>query len=230
MKAYTAKQIRDAESPLLAAGEPLMARAAAGLAGEIESVLSARGASARGRVLLLVGSGNNGGDALFAGARLAAAGHDVVIAPVGSRMHAAGLEAAVTAGATVVSDLEAASVERLGRSAHVIVDAIVGIGGGNSPALRPPARAVVEALLPVVATADGPAVVAVDIPSGIGPDDGSVPDGVVLPADLTVTFGGLKAGLFRQPARRLAGRVVLVDVGLADALAAMTPELELPDS
>jgi hydroxyethylthiazole kinase-like uncharacterized protein yjeF len=230
LKAYTAKQIRDAETPLLAAGEPLMARAAAGLAGEIEAVLSSREASTRGRVVLLVGSGNNGGDALFAGAMLAAAGRDVVVAPVGSRMHAGGLEAAVAAGATVVSDLEADAVERLGRSAHVIVDAILGIGDGNSPALRPPARAVVETLLPIVLAADGPAVVAVDIPSGIGPDDGSVPDEAVLPADLTVTFGGLKAGLFRQPVRRLAGRVVLVDVGLASALAAMTPALELPDA
>lgn len=229
-KAYTAQQIRDAEAPRLAAGEPLMDRAAAGLAREIEGLLSSGEASARGGVLLLVGSGNNGGDALFAGAKLAARGHEVVILSVGSRMHAEGLQAALDAGARIAADEEPGAVERLGRWAHVIVDAIVGIGAGNSQALRPPARGVVEALLPVVAGPRHPSVVAVDIPSGIGPDDGSVPDEAVLPADLTVTFGGLKVGLLREPGRHLAGRVVLVDVGIGDDLAAMTPALEVTEA
>lgn len=244
-KAYTAQQIRDAEAHRLAAGEPLMQRAAEGLARVIEEVLVSRGAPVAGRVLLLVGSGNNGGDALFAGARLAASGQEVLILPVGSRMHEVALEAALTAGATLATDEGAGrsaplpgEVERLGRSVHVIVDAILGIGAAGSgagtgaagsPALRPRARAVVQALLPVVRGPQAPAVVAVDIPSGIGPDDGAVPNEAVLPADVTVTFGGLKVGLLREPARRLAGRVVLVDVGLDEELADMTPALDLPD-
>lgn len=236
-KAYTAQQIREAEAPHLAAGEPLMDRAAAGLAREIEAVLASRAGARPGHVLLLVGSGNNGGDTLFAGARLAANGRDVVILPVGSRLHDGGLRAALDAGARVADDDARAAaddhpgaVQGLGRWAHVIVDGILGVGAGNSVALRPPARDVVKALLSLADDPQHPAVVAVDIPSGIGPDDGSVPDDVVLPADVTVTFGGLKAGLLLEPARRIAGRVVLVDIGLGDDLAAMPPALEVPES
>jgi NAD(P)H-hydrate epimerase len=65
---------------------------------------------------------------------------------------------------------------------------------------------------------ESPRVVAVDIPSGIGPDDGTVPDPTVLPADLTVTFGAVKAGLLLEPGSRYAGRVVLVDLGLGPHL------------
>jgi hydroxyethylthiazole kinase-like uncharacterized protein yjeF len=57
-------------------------------------------------------------------------------------------------------------------------------------------------------------VVAVDLPSGIGVDDGTLPDGPVLPAEVTVTFGGAKAGLLLPPAARLAGSVQVVDLGL----------------
>ena len=59
-----------------------------------------------------------------------------------------------------------------------------------------------------------PVVVAVDLPSGIDPDTGAVPDGPVLRADLTVTFGAIKAGLLLTPGSELAGRVRLVDIGL----------------
>ena len=68
-------------------------------------------------------------------------------------------------------------------------------------------------------------VVAVDQPSGIGTDDGSVPDPAVLPADVTVTFGALKAGLLLSPGAELAGRIVLVDIGLGPELEGVEPLL-----
>lgn len=68
---------------------------------------------------------------------------------------------------------------------------------------------------PEAATAhlEVPAVIAVDVPSGVGVDDGTVV-GTVLTADRTVTFGALKPALLLPPADRSAGRVELVDLGL----------------
>lgn len=226
---YSAQQIRDAEAPHLAAGEPLMQRAAAALAREIRSVLIERAGDPPGCVLLLVGSGDNGGDALYAGAELASTGCDVAILPSGSRMHEAGLTAALAAGAHVIDVTEAdgtldtLAVANAAADADVIVDGILGTGAASSPALRGTARDVVAAILPVLPTPGAPSVVAVDIPSGIGPDDGSIPDPVVLPADVTVTFGGFKAGLLLPPAATRAGEVRLVDIGLGADLARVQP-------
>lgn len=223
MLGYSAAQVRDAEEPHLRAGEPLMARAAHGLAQEIRSVLQRRPApSERARVVLLVGSGNNGGDALFAGAELAADGVDVAIVPTADTVHEGGLAAALAAGAVVRPPSRA---PELVEGADVLVDGILGTGAAASPALRGAARTVVSAVLPLVRSPRGPAVVAVDLPSGINPDDGSVPDPLVLPADVTVTFGGCKAGLLLEPASALAGTVRLVDIGLGEDLARMEPLL-----
>lgn len=207
---WTADAIRAAEAPLLAAGAQLMRVAAAGLARHCREL------ALTGSVLVLVGAGNNGGDALLAAAELAREGREVRVVRTASRVHEAGAARATAAGIALTSsdELDDARIRDLGRSAALLVDGILGIGTTASPALRGEARRVVAALLPVVRAADGPRVVACDIPSGTGSDDGAVPDPTVLPADLTVTFGAGKAGLLREPARTLAGRVVLVDVGL----------------
>ncbi|WIB37106.1 NAD(P)H-hydrate epimerase [Curtobacterium sp. MCJR17_043] len=64
---------------------------------------------------------------------------------------------------------------------------------------------------------------AVDVPSGIDVDTGGIADDHVLHADVTVTFGGVKAGLLRGPAATLAGRIELVDVGIGAGLATVEP-------
>ncbi|QEE61545.1 NAD(P)H-hydrate epimerase [Salinibacterium sp. dk2585] len=215
MHAYLASQVRDAEAPFLAAGAPLMARAAAALSEEVARLLPPQAT-----VLLLVGAGNNGGDALFAGAELARAGHRVHIVPTAARLHEEGLSAALDAGATVEG---AAAADRLARSCDALVDGIVGTGSAGDPALRGAARAVVESVLPVTREPKHPLVVAVDLPSGVDPDDGSVPAPAVLPADITVTFGVMKAGLLRPPARAYAGRIIVVDIGIGAELAKMEP-------
>ena len=207
-RGYTAAQVRAAEQPLLDAGEPLMRRAAAALAAELRDL-------APRRVLVLVGSGDNGGDALFAAAELATEGVRVDLVATGSRFHAEAGAAAETAGASWADRDE---VGTLAASADVVVDGILGTGTGASPALRGDARRIVADVLPALESTSRPRVVAVDLPSGIGPDDGAVPDPVVLPADLTVTFGAEKAGLLREPGSRYAGRVVLVDLGLGPYL------------
>ena len=230
IKAYSAAQVRDAERPHLAAGEPLMARAAAGLADEIRRQLDARSTSRAGTVslgrsvLLLVGSGNNGADALYAGAELAANGSVVSIIQTSERTEPFALKAAVDAGATIQPWQNAAL---LASRSDVVVDAILGTGTSTDPALRGRARTIVREVMGGV---HGAIIVAVDVPSGIGVDDGSAPDPVVLAADVTVTFGAYKAGLLIAPGSILAGRIRLIDIGLAADLGRLKPLLEIPGS
>lgn len=201
--AYTADAVRAAEAPLLAAGRPLMREAARALA----DVAAAELRSVPGAVLVLAGAGDNGGDALFAAADLVSSAARVDIVLVRDRVHREALDAAVATGARVISVSEAAA----GASGYVLVlDGILGIGRLPDRRLRGSARALVERLL---ALPERPRVIAVDVPSGLDPDDGTA-DAVVLPADVTVTFGALKAGLVRGRGPRLAGRVHLVDLGL----------------
>lgn len=243
--AWTAAQIRQAERPHLEAGEPLMQRAADGLAGVVREVLHAsrarRGVRAA-RVLLLVGSGNNGADALYAGESLARelvpSGGVVTVVPVGTRMHEEALAAALGAGAVlgdVPSWSDQAVVSEMLPGYDVVLDGLVGTGS-DGPGLRGDALRVVTAMLGAGAGAGtgtrssgSPVVVAVDVPSGIGVDDGAVPDPlVVLAADVTVTFGGCKVGLLVAPASRLAGRLVLVDIGIGPDLSRLRPALSAP--
>ncbi|BDZ47230.1 NAD(P)H-hydrate epimerase [Naasia aerilata] len=229
---YSAAQVRAAEAPHLAAGEPLMQRAADALADELRRVLRDRRAAgaqrgARPRVLVLAGPGNNAGDALYAGAALAADGVAVEILLALERTHEESLSAALAAGATVI---DRGDVLESAAAADAVVDGMFGTGSaGRSPALSGTPRDVVAAILPLLGGPHAPTIVAVDIPSGIDADDGTVPDPVVLPADVTVTFGGMKAGLLLSPAKELAGRVVLVDIGIGDELGKAEPILRLPD-
>ncbi|TYL51113.1 NAD(P)H-hydrate epimerase [Agromyces mariniharenae] len=222
---YSAAQVRAAEAPHLAAGEPLMRRAAAALAATLRREL-AEAQAPEGPVVLLVGSGDNGGDALWAGAELAEAGVVVTAVPTSERMHAEGAAAAQAAGVRFVGASDDRAAEAAFGDAAVIVDGILGTGTSASPALRGRARDLVAAAMPVV-EAGGIRVVAVDLPSGIHPDDGTVPDPTVLRADITVTFGAVKAGLLREPAAGYAGRIELVDLGLGPELATMAPLVTL---
>jgi NAD(P)H-hydrate epimerase len=201
--AYTADAVRAAEAPLLAEGRPLMRAAARALA----HVAAAELHSIPGAVLVLAGAGDNGGDALFAAADLVPAATRVDVVLVRDRVHREALDAAVAAGARVVSVSDASA----GAGDYALVlDGILGIGCLTDRRLRGSARALIERLLALTAR---PRVIAVDLPSGLDPDDGTA-DAVILPADVTVTFGALKAGLVRGRGPALAGRVHLVDLGL----------------
>lgn len=198
-----------------------MARAAAGLADEVRQQLMVGEPVGVGTVLLLVGSGNNGADALWAGAELATGGARVAIIQTSDRVDRPALDAAIAAGATVQDSGRAAE---LASTSSVIVDGILGTGASAHPGLRGEAREIVLAVLGALGAAR---VVAVDLPSGIGVDDGTVPDAIVLPAQVTVTFGGYKAGLFIAPGSTLAGRVRLIDIGLTADLELLEPVLSV---
>jgi hydroxyethylthiazole kinase-like uncharacterized protein yjeF len=209
-RAHDVEQVRAAEAALMArlpAGT-LMQRAAAGLAATCADLLPrVYGA----RVVLLVGSGDNGGDALYAGARLAGRGARVdalLLNP--DKAHHGGLAALRRAGGRVAG--EPGVLER----ADLVLDGIVGIGGRGG--LRPDAAALAERAW------QGPAtVVAVDVPSGVDASTGCVA-GAAVRADVTVTFGTYKPGLLVDPGAAHAGVVTLVDIGLGPI-----PGPDLPD-
>ncbi|HLU54576.1 MAG TPA: NAD(P)H-hydrate dehydratase [Pseudonocardia sp.] len=205
---WTAQQVRDAEAVLLGRTPEgaLMRRAAFGLAVQARRMLAAGGPVAGRRVVLLVGAGNNGGDALWAGADLRRRGVGVTAVLLNpERAHPAGLAALVRAGGRVV-DAQAGVVAVPG--ADLVIDGIVGISGRG--ALREPAARLVAA-----ADGAGVPVLAVDLPSGVDPDTGAV-DGPAVTAAATVTFGALKPVHVLAAAR--CGPVHLVDIGLTPLL------------
>lgn len=189
----------------------LMQRAAAGLARRAALLLDERGGVYGGRVLLLVGSGDNGGDALYAGERLARRGvHVSALLLTPGRAHAAGLAALRAAGGRLVPQPTG--------PVDLVLDGIVGIGGTGG--LRANADEVVQRLGELRGR-DGEraTVVAVDVPSGVAVDTGHVPLSAsgrptAVRADVTVAFGALKPALVVGPAAALAGQVELVDIGL----------------
>ncbi|MEU9822270.1 NAD(P)H-hydrate dehydratase [Pseudonocardia alni] len=217
---HTADQVRAAEAAMMrTVGDGvLMRRAAAGLAHHVREFL---GATYGRRVVLLVGAGDNGGDALWAGAELRRRGaHVTAVLLAPDRAHPAGLAALRAARGRVLAlhppgpaagALDAARA--LVAGADVVVDGIVGISGRG--ALRGPAPE-------LVAAADGAGVpiVACDLPSGVDCDTGAT-DGPHVRAALTVTFG------CRKPVHALAaplcGPVRLVDFGLGPFLEGIEP-------
>ncbi|MDT0274984.1 NAD(P)H-hydrate dehydratase [Blastococcus goldschmidtiae] len=210
---YTAEEVRAAEAPLLAATAEgaLMQRAAAGLASVCGRLL---GAVYGRRVALLVGSGNNGGDALFAGARLAGRGARVTAVLLDpERAHPAGLSALRRSGGRVLAASDPAAPPLIGR-ADLVLDGMLGIGGRGG--LR---RDAVE--LTWAAAGGAGIAVAVDVPSGIDASTGEV-DGVAFPAMHTVTFGAVKRGLVVGEGRGHAGQVHLVEIGLGHHLPVAT--------
>ena len=233
---YSADVVRQLERPLLDDGVPLMRMAASAVARVTLSLLDDEDLDVEdARVTVLAGAGDNGGDGLYAGAELAREGAQVTAVAVGRSLHEDAFRAFVRAGGRVLVLDPAADIpgctsgfsageagERLqaavecARGAHVVLDAMTGIGVAG--ALRGVAGTLASSLgmdgvLPNNdPSADLPLVVAVDAPSGVGVDDGSLP-GPYIPADVTVTFGAMKPCAMVPPASYACGRITLVDFG-----------------
>ncbi|HEX5301421.1 MAG TPA: NAD(P)H-hydrate dehydratase [Streptosporangiaceae bacterium] len=208
--AHQVATVRAAERALmdLVPDGALMQRAAAGLASVCAALLRREPGFVYGaRVAVLAGSGDNGGDALYAGAMLARRGAAVTAIVTGPKTHQGGLEALRAAGGRVT--------DRAGPldAADLIIDGLLGIGGRGG--LREPFAGL--AARAEQARQDGATVVAVDLPSGIDADTGTV-DGPAVRADVTVAFGTLKPGLLVDPGAGHAGTVELVDIGLGPYL------------
>jgi hydroxyethylthiazole kinase-like uncharacterized protein yjeF len=208
-RAHTVEEVRAAEAALMSRlpDGALMQRAAAGLA---SAVLEMLGRAYGSHVVLLVGSGDNGGDALYAGAMLARRGVRVSAWLLSEKPHGAGLAALERAGGRTITGAPRSVPE-------LVVDGIVGIGG--RPGLRAEAVRALDAL-------QGVPVVSVDVPSGVDVDTGEL-DGPAVRADVTVTFGTHKVALLADPAAQHAGAVHLVDLGLelpAAAVESLQPD------
>lgn len=240
--AYDSDTVRELERPLLDDGVPLMRMAASAAAHVTMTLLDDEDLAVEdARVTLLVGAGDNGGDGLYAGAELANEGAHVTAIAVGRSLHKEAFSAFVHAGGRVLALDPAAEIpgcatgfsageagERLqaaveyAQGSHVIIDAMAGIG--VSGALRGIAGTIASSLgfdgeLPDEPalpnnepSSDLPLVVAIDTPSGVGVNDGSLP-GPYIPADATVTFGAMKPCAMVPPASYACGRLTLVDFG-----------------
>src|SRR5215472_7460350 len=215
----------------------LMQRAAAGLASVCARLLTGGSGGVYGaRVAVLAGTGDNGGDALYAGALLAGRGATVTAIQAGGKMHPGGAAALKSRGGRVVTvtpprgpddtqpdvgaryDAGHDARHVIGR-ADLIIDGMLGIGGSGG--LREP-----YATLAHLSAGAGATTVAVDLPSGIDADTGSV-DGPAVHADVTVTFGAVKPGLLIDPGASHAGVVELVDIGLGPYLEGV-PDVSAP--
>lgn len=240
---YRVDDVRQAERTRVeaaqrATGDPdvMMKRAAAGvsavcaarlgdLATTRQNALS-KNDSRTLKCLLLVGGGDNGGDALYAAAMLCGqlreADKEVEVKAVllSPRVHQRALAAARTAGVDILTPPQptGSGVEQdwqtrvlaQARDADLWVDGIVGTGARG--ALRQEIAALVSAL-ESLRTERGKTVVAVDVHTGVTADDGTL-NGPALGADEVVTMGALKSALILPPAADLHDRVHLVDLGM----------------
>jgi len=208
--AYAVRDVRAAEANALAGAAPqaLMDKAASGVATlAIRLLEDSIGRVVGAKVLLLIGSGDNGGDALYAGVRLADRGAAVTALLVGERTHQGGLAALREARCEIISsltDFDPAEVD-------LVIDGIVGIGGRHGAdgqgGLRGSA-ADVAGKLPASAI-----VLAVDLPSGVDPDSGEV-SGAHITADVTAVCGALKIAHVVDPGASAAGICEVIDLGL----------------
>jgi ADP-dependent NAD(P)H-hydrate dehydratase / NAD(P)H-hydrate epimerase len=176
----------------------LMERAGEGLA-----AVAARHAPG-GRIAIVCGKGNNGGDGLVAARLLRAAGRAVGVLAVWPPDSLRGDAAEQLR--RLPGDAPAPFAPGRLEGASAIVDALLGTGSAGAP--RDEAAAAIEAM-----TAAGAPVVAADIPSGVDASTGEVP-GAAVRAAATATFHAPKAGLWIHPGKAHAGEVVVVDIGI----------------
>jgi len=193
-------------------GATLMENAGRGAAARIVEWLPDLGLPRRGaRVAIVCGKGGNGGDGFVVARWLKRAGHRVDMWLLARPDELRGDSAAMLAQARqrgirprIVG--ETGVLARGLAGADLVVDAILGTGARGKPA--PLHARAIEAI-----NASGRPVVALDVPSGL-PADGEPPPGPVVRAALTTTFAGIKRGLVAGPAVELAGRIVVVDIGV----------------
>ncbi len=206
----TTAEMSEADRLTIAGGTPGIAlMESAGIA-----VADAVGRYPPGRVVVVAGPGNNGGDGFVAARHLAARGYSVRVSFVGDRARLKGDAAA--AAARWSGPVDVAAPEQLA-GCDIVIDALFGAGLDRDVSGVP--QLMIEAMNAVKVP-----VVAVDLPSGINGTSGAVM-GVAVRATRTVTFFRRKTGHLLLPGRLYCGNVGVADIGIPDAvLAAIRPQ------
>ena len=204
---YSAQQVRDLDARLIAAGTPgfeLMRRAAHAAWRALR-----RQWPDAGEITVLAGHGNNAGDGYLIAALALRAGWRVRVLAVGDVSRLSG-DAAAAHGEARSAGVDVAPWSDGAELRGVLVDALLGTGLGGP--VREPYASAIAAI-----NASGLPVLAVDIPSGLSADTGQVLGGAVT-ADLTVTFIGLKLGLFTASGPDCCGELVFDGLDADSAL------------
>jgi NAD(P)H-hydrate epimerase len=179
-----------------------------------------RGSIEKKRVIVLCGSGNNGGDGLAAAAHFARAGAEVRAFLIAERKESEPRWQAAADAGVVVEPAEKESrltaLLPLLDGADILIDAV--LGTGTKLPLRTPIADLLAAVKARLEQSERrPFVVAVDCPSGLDCDTGEVSPQTI-PADLTVTLGAAKAGLLAFPGAEFVGSLIVADIGLGGDL------------
>jgi hydroxyethylthiazole kinase-like uncharacterized protein yjeF len=196
-------------------GAELMERAGAGLAGLVQE------RSPTGRVVVVCGKGNNGGDGLVVARLLRDAGRTVDVRLLSEADELRG-DARHNLGRLRGPAPERFAPEAL-KGAAAVVDAILGTGFQGAP--REPAAGAIAAI--DEAAERGVVVVACDVPSGVNASTGEI-EGAAVPAAATATFHAGKPGLWIAPGKAHAGQVRVIDIGIPSG-APSRPQVGLID-
>ena len=197
-------------------GAVLMENAGRNCTNVIEGYIRRRHNSrdARGKVAVICGRGNNGGDGFVVARHLALRGHDVtldLLADPKTLTHDAGLNHAIADRMGVPirrlsTRRDYSSAARRWKSCDVVVDAILGTGFAGT--VREPLAEIIQRINDL----EGPTIVSADIPSGLDADTGE-PGGPAVRADCTVTFLAAKVGCTRRQAKPYVGKLIVADIG-----------------
>ena len=218
MKIVTSSEMADIEERSADCGvsiNVLMDNAGQMVASEIESDF---GPIFGAKVLALIGPGNNGSDGLVACTKLAKQGAKVTAAILANRPELDDrLQQAIFSNVDVLEESESSKgatvLGEIAASSHIVIDAVLGTGASR-PLLNP-----ISMYLKTVekSVKDSTFIVAVDLPSGVNANTGSVDESVLVP-QLTVVLGYLKIGHLTQPGAAVCGGLRIVDIGIPEGL------------
>ena len=204
-------EMREADRRTIERGTPskeLMRRAAQGIFDAAES----RGVWQRKKVLIVCGSGNNGGDGYALAEILCAKGQDVTLMRVTDKFSEDGAYYYRRCQEAEVKEIDFDGNKRVDEEGFcgfdVIVDCVLGTGFTGSP--REEIANVITAINR--AGSEGVYIISADINSGMNGDTGEAE--VAVKSDLTVSIGYYKHGFFRGKAEEMIGELVNVDIGI----------------